>query len=37
VLGSLLRGEPSNPVAHARTAARSIIRAGAGQPNAAGS
>ncbi|TJY69632.1 TetR/AcrR family transcriptional regulator [Arthrobacter sp. CAU 1506] len=25
VLGSLLRGEPSNPVAHARTVARSII------------
>jgi AcrR family transcriptional regulator len=37
VLSSLLRGEPSNPVAHARTAARSIIRADAGQPNAAGS
>jgi AcrR family transcriptional regulator len=35
VLSSLLRGEPDNPVAHARTAARSIIRAGAGQPHAA--
>ncbi|MEV7646928.1 TetR/AcrR family transcriptional regulator [Arthrobacter sp. NPDC089319] len=30
VLASLLRGEPSNPVTHARSAARSIIRASAG-------
>ena len=35
VLGSLLRGEPSNPVAHARTAARSIIRASAEAAGAA--
>src|SRR6185312_1399896 len=32
VLSSLLRGQPSNPVAHARTAAGSIIRASADAP-----
>ncbi|UNK45621.1 TetR/AcrR family transcriptional regulator [Arthrobacter sulfonylureivorans] len=35
VLSSLLRGEPSNPVEHARTAVRTIMRAGVGQPHAA--
>jgi AcrR family transcriptional regulator len=34
VLSSLLRGEPSNPVEHARAAARSIMRARVGQPHA---
>ncbi|MGM0931185.1 MAG: TetR/AcrR family transcriptional regulator [Actinomycetota bacterium] len=34
VLSSRLRGEPSNPVAHARTVGRSIMRAGVGQPHA---